>query len=83
MTRISIGIDFCTTGATVTGTAAGALPRPPPPGGETFDASPPEQPTTIRGATATRRPRTRECEARIFDFSETNFKYTGRPDRGP
>ena len=24
MTRISIGIDFCTTGATVTGTGAGA-----------------------------------------------------------
>src|SRR4051812_23416756 len=47
MTRISIGIDFCTTEATVTGTVCSPRPRPPPapPAGPTPGlgrASPPQ-----------------------------------------
>src|SRR5262245_62079495 len=44
MMRISIGIGFCSTGATVTGTGAACPPPRPPPGGElVLEASPPEQ----------------------------------------
>ena len=75
MTRISSGIDFCTTVATVTGTGAGAppRPRPPPAGWAAFDASPPEQATSIKGAVATKRPRIRECEARMKGFRKRMF----------